>query len=548
MSVEQDVAVRFRSKPCVAECGGAWNRALDDMARAGLDVSEQRSMVNGGIRLKVVAEPPVAEFTNTHTLRAHQAMAVERVRDYRALGAVEVLSGRPVVVQPLHVVVKADRKPRLVLDLSRNFNDFIQDEPLVYEDLTAAMDLVFPKCYFGKHDLADCYLSFPVHESSRKWLAFELAGKYYRFTRLPFGLKTAPRSCTMLLDIVSWVLRSRGVRHVRYLDDFLYVGATAEEVRRNMRVAERVFYEFGLAVNVKKTVEACQKITFLGIELDSMACTLQCTPERLKEIADLCDTAIAAGRLTQRALQSLVGKFSFAAQVLPGARAFMRRLLARLDGLAAPHHVVWLRSYEKDDLRFWRAYLSVWNGRRQWVTGPPSVVVATDASLEGFGGVVELDSNDGYVNMCGAAWMGMWAAEHHALTDRAGQMVWAELYSAVFAISRIAKVYSGRVVRLIMDSATNVEIINSWSTRSHAVSALLRQLSKCVADSNLVLIAEHRAGVLNHWPDLLSRPAKHRFRPLTALRADKCIPRVRAGDVLSIQLVRSSEMPVGVRC
>ena len=78
------------------------------------------------------------------------------------------------LVQPLHVVTKEGKKPRLVLDLSRNLNDLIEKETFKTMMFQDAVDASSPGCFYGKTDLSDCFLSFPVHERSRRLLAFQL--------------------------------------------------------------------------------------------------------------------------------------------------------------------------------------------------------------------------------------------------------------------------------------------------------------------------------------------------------------------------------------
>ena len=41
----------------------------------------------------------------------------------------------PYGVQPLHVIIKPDKKPRMVIDLSRNLNDHLQYEYFSYASL-----------------------------------------------------------------------------------------------------------------------------------------------------------------------------------------------------------------------------------------------------------------------------------------------------------------------------------------------------------------------------------------------------------------------------
>jgi Reverse transcriptase (RNA-dependent DNA polymerase) len=514
-----------------------WFEAIERMRIAGRNVSDVREAIECGVVLKPVTDPPIRKYSNTKALLHHVPFAETRLLEYIAIGAVEELREEPAIVQPLHIVVKSDRKPRLVLDLSRNFNQYLEGTYVKYEDLQEAIRQSTPGCWYGKHDLSDCYLSFPVETASRRFLSFCLSGRYYRFTRLPFGLSTAPRVCTELLDVVSGVMRERGIKHVRYLDDFLYIGSTPSEVAANMLSAEQILFDFGLRVNGKKTVDATQRIVFLGIELDSLSCSIACSRERIDELINLIDQTLGQSKITMSQLRTLVGKFSFAAQVLQGARAFMRRLRGELDNLSKPHFRVRFTTPMKEDLRFWRGYINVWNGRRLWVNTEPVLVVSSDASLNGFGGLVEFDREE---RLSGQAWSGSWSTKHSHQTNDSGRMVWMELYAALFAITKIAKSVSNCAVKLILDNATDVSILNRWSARSSDLSTLLREIAKIAADKNISLVAEHRSGVDNVWPDLLSRPELHCFRSLEKLRLT--VPVVLSGAVTSLEWVNSGQI------
>ena len=94
---------------------------------------------------------------------------------------------------------------------------------------------------------------------------------------MTFGRNTAPELCELMLSVVSWLRRQRGVKHCRYCDDIPIFGATEEECILSIDIALEVLELFGLAVAHPKTVRACQRIVFLGIVLDSIRmvrCTL----------------------------------------------------------------------------------------------------------------------------------------------------------------------------------------------------------------------------------------------------------------------------------
>jgi hypothetical protein len=98
---------------------------------------------------------------------------------------------------------------------------------------------------------------------------------------------------------------------------------------------------------------------------------------------------------------------------------------------------------------------------------------------------------------------------------------------------------------LIMDSQTNVDIIAKWSSKSDLISSLLQRLAVCASNSNLTIVTEHRLGVDNHWPDLLSRPNRHRYRSVDSLRSDRtCVPGSCADMVSRVSWVCSAQLPL----
>src|SRR5882724_9180599 len=111
------------SIPCVEQCKDYWRSRLEAMRMEGVDVAEQCSAIEEGVKIMPVKEPPEIRFANTKALRKNEAFAIERLKEYESISAIERLQCEPSIVQPLHIVLKDDRKPRLVLDLSRNLND-----------------------------------------------------------------------------------------------------------------------------------------------------------------------------------------------------------------------------------------------------------------------------------------------------------------------------------------------------------------------------------------------------------------------------------------
>ena len=79
-------------------------------------------------------------------------------------------------------------------------------------------------------DLQDAYLQVPVHQDSHRYLRFVEDGRSFHFRVLCFRLTTAPQVFTRVMAPISAILYCRGFRLLRYLDDWLILRSSLEEV------------------------------------------------------------------------------------------------------------------------------------------------------------------------------------------------------------------------------------------------------------------------------------------------------------------------------
>ena len=398
-----------------------WHHTLDLMClQPGahlIRLQRVRSWITDGVTLDLISTPECLDHRNTFSVTQEEDAVRLRIQEYIAFGAIVQLPDdhpRPFGVQPLHVIIKEGKKPRLVIDLSRNMNDHLAYQYFSYASVRDAVEMASPLCWFSKLDLSNCFLSFPLHPSAWPHFIFRFDDRLHQFTHVPFGLSSAPRICTELLSVVAFRLSLEATdRNLRFLDDILLITPDEQSGRAALFAAQRIIYEFGLVVNTAKTEGPAQRLAFLGILLDSCAQTLSCTPERLAELRLLLDGALASPTIRLTALMSLIGKLQFAAQVLPGARPFIRRLIdlctrrtAALDRQATRaqngaatlrrrHFAAQRASLRTDrgfraDIRFWQQHLLHWDGTQRWRSAQADpFVFASDASLTGFGFYLE---------------------------------------------------------------------------------------------------------------------------------------------------------------
>ena len=238
-------AVQLRTLAAIPDAAvqGRWHSALDRMETApDADIPSLRKIrewVSHGITLDLESLPSMQVFDNTPTVVQHANDVRTRIHEYIAFGAVIRLPldhPCPFGIQPLHVIIKPLKKPRLVIDLSRNLNDNLAYEYFSYSSVLTAVALSTPDCWYTKLDLSNCFLSFPLHPSALPYFIFQFEGELVPVhSAYPFGLSSAPRICTMLLSVLQDELHHCGVsRLVRYLDDFLPIEPDFASAQRSL--------------------------------------------------------------------------------------------------------------------------------------------------------------------------------------------------------------------------------------------------------------------------------------------------------------------------
>lgn len=92
--------------------------------------------------------------------------------------------------------------------------------------------MLFKNALLATLDLSDAFNTIPIAESDRKYLRFSFKGKLYEFLCVPFALGTSPYIFTKIMKPVAENLRSQSLLSIIYLDDFLLIGKSKNNVRK----------------------------------------------------------------------------------------------------------------------------------------------------------------------------------------------------------------------------------------------------------------------------------------------------------------------------
>ena len=245
-------------------------------------------------------------ITSSNQANAHQ-IDVE-VETLLTKGAItQVSPSKEGFFSRLFLVPKKGGSFRPVIDLSF-LNKFVENSHFQMENISCLKTVLQRGDYMTTLDLKDAYLSVPIHRDSQKFLQFLWRNKCYAFQGLCFGLNTAPRVFTKLLKPIAAYLRKRGVRMILYLDDFLILGSSYQEVQRNTFMAVTLLENLGFTVSREKSrLIPTQVINFLGFVINSTLETLSLPEEKVLKVESMCKSAILNPTMPARQVVSLLG-------------------------------------------------------------------------------------------------------------------------------------------------------------------------------------------------------------------------------------------------
>ena len=183
-------------------------------------------------------------------------------------------------------------------------------------------------------------------------------------TALPFGLRSAPKIFTAVVDGSELVAKHEGVRFLEhYLDDFIVVGAPgAEECAAGLEVLLETRKRLGMPIAAHKMEGPATHVTFLGIEVDTGAMVVHLPQDKLHHLKSNVAEWRSHRSCRKEELEVLIGHLSHACKVVWPGRRFLRGIIELHSVATKRHHHIRLSSTFQADLECWHAFLSPWNG------------------------------------------------------------------------------------------------------------------------------------------------------------------------------------------
>ena len=182
-------------------------------------------------------------------------------------------------------------------------------------------------------DIESAYRIISVHPSDRRLLGMQWRGQVFFDTRLPFGLRSAPKIFTAVADALQWSFQRQGVTWVaHYLDDYTTMGAPeGEECQANLDTMLSTCRRLGVPVAPAKCAGPTTVMVFLGFQLDTDQLVVRLPQDKLRRTVALVREWMGRRAGKKRELESLLGHLQHAAVVIRPGRTFVRRLIELLS-------------------------------------------------------------------------------------------------------------------------------------------------------------------------------------------------------------------------
>ena len=418
------------------------------------------------------------------------------------VGNYVICDSPPEIISPIAVIPKPDGDVRLIHDCSRPIGNAVNDYCTTdwkqkFSTVDEAAARMTEGCYFAKVDLKSAYRSVSIGQRSQqvtglKW-QFNGHTVYMRDTKLCFGARLSPGIFHRLTQAVKRMMARRGYDLVVvYLDDFLIISQSKIECQKALSILIQLLRKLGFSIHWGKVVDPTTKITFLGIELDSVEMMLRLPDEKLQSFTQELQGFVHRKRASKRQLQALAGRLSWAAGVVKGGRVFLRRIFNQISTLKHVSHKALLSKAVKEDLLWWVNFLKTFNGRSALLDAKPLECVFTDACDDAAGGVFGTDWF--YVN---------WTRD--LPQAQALHINEKEVLAVVVAAHRWAPFWANKRIIIRSDNITTVASINKCTSRNDFIMQCLRKLFWLGATFNFHLTSRHVPGHLNIAADAASR-------------------------------------------
>ena len=182
---------------------------------------------------------------------------------------------------PIVPVPKRDGKVRVCGDFKVTINSALEVDKYPLPKPADLFATLAGGKKFTKLDLSQAYQQLPLEEKSRKLVTVNTHRGLFRYTRLPFGVASAPAIFQKLMDSIL-----QGIpRVICYIDDILITGVSDQDHLQNLSLVLQQLTKHNIRVKKSKCEFLMPSVEYLGHKV---------TAEGLHAMESKLDTIVQA--------------------------------------------------------------------------------------------------------------------------------------------------------------------------------------------------------------------------------------------------------------
>ena len=347
-----------------------------------------------GYKLPFSQVPPKSFEKNNKSAREDQTFVRAEMLRLEKLGCISRVTEQPHLVLPLSSIFS--KKKRVVVDASRALNPFLQHRRVRLQDLRDVPNVVKKDCFMCCDDLDSGYWHIKTHPDDRKYLGVHITDEngdpiFFVWNVLFLGVADAAFIFTAVLKPVRAYIASMGIPCLIYLDDFLTLGGSEEEAKKNRDRAVEILSKTGFVVSKEKFLGPSSRLKYLGLEVCSVSSSFYIPTKKVDKIINFVNDLCQARRVKLRHFASFLGFLQSCSRALgPVVRMRTRLcyhwLMDHVDRLSYETHVK-LSEAVREELVFWKENIHCLNGHpfspSLSIGAETRLMIITDSSASG---------------------------------------------------------------------------------------------------------------------------------------------------------------------
>lgn len=434
----------------------AWEKGLQNCPNSAFKGYILSGIAHGfriGFEPKNNAELP--QVVKNHPLSAiEKAALLNDITAELKKGHMLAIPNKPECLSPLGVVPKDITAHRVIRDYSfpknNALNDYIPDrfattKYVTHTQIAQKICSEGAGCYIGKVDLKSAFRQLPVNSADLLKLGHKIYGQYVIDTRFPYGIRSACQVCQAMGTAVIFITDTKYLKPdlqnsiACFVDDYLCIKRYFLDCKIIFLTLLHVCNLLGIEVNQKKCVPPATTQILLGLRYDTINMQVSLPEDKVHRYTQILMTALLHNYIKRDDLISLIGKLTFSCVVIFPGSAFLQNM--RSIYYNCDETVITLNDEMRADFIWWIEFLKHMNGIPiHYIAYPPqpTIDVASDACGYGYGAI------------CDGKAFGLAFTYNHICTMQ--DIALKELYAATVAVATWGPNWSGKCVRLYLDS------------------------------------------------------------------------------------------------